>query len=251
MKTITFIVLLCLCVSGTFAQEKSNVEVYTESGVYFPKQSLLPSYTSGGVAFGAGLSYFKPIKEKFSVGIGLGYRFKENGSKSILPDYDKMLDPNTVYYFPSTYGGYSPYGYGYGYGGYSPYGYGYGGYTGYQSADNGLSYEPVPLKRQKIRIPQKSIVVPLKFRYFIEKPFFIQTGVEASILLNHNNANRRVGFNWTAGIGYKKNNFQCSLNYTEGITSQYMAENNLSTRYAQDVKCRMLTLNLSYPLWKR
>lgn len=94
MKTIIFIVLLLFCVAITHAQEKSKLEIYTESGVYFPNQSSIISSVSDGVAVGAGLNYFKSLSDKFSIGLGIGYRYKENGNSTFGPDYDK-LKPNT------------------------------------------------------------------------------------------------------------------------------------------------------------
>ncbi len=71
------------------------------------------------------------------------------------------------------------------------------------------------------------MIIPLKFKYFVEKAFFIETGIETEWLLNYSTVSRRPDFSWLLGFGYKKQDLQLSLSYTQGFEDQYMGESNV------------------------
>lgn|GEM_PF-2871400 len=242
MKRSVSLFLLFCSVSIGFAQSKGELGVYGEGGLFMPTEATLVPSKSNGLVVGAGTYYSKPILENFAVSLGLGYRYKENGKKTWMPDLDQMELPGDFY--SGGYGGY----------GYSPYGYspyGSGGY-GYRYPGETISPEDYVLTRQKITIPQKSLIVPLKFKYVVEKAFFIETGIEAEWLLNYSTVSRRPDFSWLLSFGYKKQDLQLSLSYVQGFEDQYMGESTVGNWLtSQTVKNRMLLLNISYPLWKR
>ncbi len=214
MKTITFIVLLLLCVSGAFAQKKGELGVYTEGSWFMPKEKFdMP--LKNGIGIGAGVYYSRPVIGKLSASIGVGYQFKSNKGYTYSLDYYENYYEND---------------------------YGYGGYTG-------GSYDYGSWKT----FPQHYLVVPLKFKYTLKNNFFITSGVDASWLLNYDTVNEKPECNWLVGFGSKIGDLQWTVNYTEGFSKQAFGNfYDGSDIYGevQGLKNRMLSVNLSYPLWK-
>ncbi|MGQ8338085.1 hypothetical protein ACUNWD_16155 [Sunxiuqinia sp. A32] len=226
MKTITFLLLLCLSFSFSIAQEKGQLGVYTEGGWYTPKDSPGNSMKDG-IAAGIGMYYEFPIHNRFFGSLGVGYRYKQNQKYQV--EYS---------YFGDEYGGY-----GYSTYGYSPYGYSpYGSNT---SAGEWLNF------------PQHYIVLPAKLKYRLKNNFFVQSGLEASWLLNYDYVSVKPEFNWSLGLGSKIGDLEWSLNYVRGTKMQGMLNYTnvpdvpIEITKDQGLRNRMLMLNLLYPLWKR
>ena len=100
--------------------------------------------------------------------------------------------------------------------------------------------------------PQHYFVVPVKVRYTNTRHLFLESGVEATWLLNYKYVSEKPEYNWLVGIGCSKYRLQGSVSYVIGLKDQGMGKIQDTDATGQSYRNQMLIVNLSYPiLWKR
>jgi hypothetical protein len=235
MKKIVGSFLFILIITCSFAQSQIHIGIYTEGGWFMPNKISSGSQSlKNGFGLGAGFYIAAPVWKKLSASLGAGFRYKENQGELV---------------FNWPYGYYPPYGYG-GYG-YSPYG--YGGY------DPGSNYQYDAGEGDWKKFPQHYLVVPLKFQYPVWRNLFVETGVEAALLLNYKYIKENVETDWMVGFGCNKYRLKWSVNYLQGFKDQRLGNvkeiepGNLDEldQVGQAYRNRMLVLSLSYPLYSK
>ena len=218
MKRSVFIVVLVISVLATFAQNKTQVGVYSEGGLFRPDEVTGNLFTQkNGFGFGGGVYVSTCVWGDLSASLGVGYRYKFNRQEEVTPEGQ--------YYW------YNPYGY-------SPYGYGSG--TDY-------TYE-TPARRYNF--PQSYLVVPFKLEYSFFHLVFLESGAEASWLLNYKNVKEKPEFDWVVGIGCDKYRLQFAVEYVQGFKKQGFWDVQDYPELGEFFRNRMFVLNLSYPFWK-
>lgn len=233
MKQITFTCLLVFVSLLAFSQTKFPIGAYAEGGLFSPKNE------SKGFTGGGGLFISSTFKEKLSLTLGAGYRYKGNKSEYPIP-----INRGGANYYVTGYG----YSY-HGYGGYGGYGSAYAGYGGYGSYPYGYDYTS-GAENPKIKFNQHYFVLPFKVSYLFTKNLFIETGIETTWLLNYDIVVEKPEFNWLVGLGYQKDKWKASLSYTQGFDEQGMGAINVdNVPYGQRYKNRSLMVNLSYSIF--
>ena len=220
-QLLLVLVTICLFFSSAIAQSKIEFGVTTEGSWFIPgNYSRYSPPNKNGVGAGLGVYASRSIFGKLSADVGIQYRFKE-----MKEFYNISPNPDG------------------GYGGYSPYGYGYGNSV----------YSPETIQGWKT-FPMHYIVVPIHFQYIVYKNMFVRGGIEASWLTNFDPGKEKAEFNWTLGFGSQQHKLKWSVNYIRGFKDVAFA-NNLYTinglRSGTGYRNNMLQLSLSYPLWQK
>ncbi|HKJ43055.1 MAG TPA: hypothetical protein VKA27_13255 [Sunxiuqinia sp.] len=218
MKKIYLSFVLVCIVLTSFAQGKTQVGIYSEGGWFFPKK-IIDTATpfKNGITAGVGAYISTSVWKGLSMSLGAGYRYRFNRQEGA---------------FSPVYLRYPTYGYG-GYG-YIPYGY-----------DAGVNYS---YKNEWYHFPQSYIVVPLKLKYNFGQLLFLESGVEASWLLNYKRVTDNTGLNWLAGIGCDKYRIQFAVEYVQGFKQQGFWDVQDYPELGEFFRSRTLVLNLSCPL---
>ncbi len=224
MKQLTISLLLILASFYSFSQSKIQFGAYAEGGSFFPKETPLNQRPqTNGFSSGAGIYISTVIWGNLSASLGAGYRYKFNKQTE--------TSNNLPYYYSGVYGGY-----------------GYSSYGGYGSYDPGSYYNyETPSKRYNY--PQSYVTLPLKLKYSFGHLVFLETGVEASRLLNYKYVKEDTEFDWLVGIGCDKYRLHVAIEYVQGFRIQKMWDIQGYSELGESFRNRMLMLNLSYPIF--
>ena len=221
MKRVFGIILLIVLSIFSYSQSKTEFGITTEGAWFLPYHSARELSTKNGFGAGIGVYASNHIFWRFSVDVGLMYRYKEMQQyysfyKDFVPGY--------------TDGG-------------SGYESGYGGYM-----DNKIEgWKKYPLHY---------IVIPVHLQLRIGQSHFIRGGIESTWLTNYD-AGKKTEYNWTVGWGSQKHKLKWSVNYIRGFRNVgfyngiYELEfGNVKYPSLTFYRNNMLQLNLSYPIWQ-
>lgn len=220
MRKLSSTFLFILIIVSSFAQHKTQFGIYSEGGWFFPGKIMdtAPPFKDEFAA-GVGIYVSTPVWGKLSVSLGAGYRYKFNRQEGLTTG---VYNPPYVYEDD-----------------HSPYGYGYdpGSYYGYDTSHNEWD-----------SFPQNYIVIPLKLKYCFGQLVFVESGLEASRLLNYKYVTEDTEFNWLVGVGCSKYRLQFALEYVQGFKDQGFGDVEDYPELGEFFRNRMLVLNLSYPI---
>jgi len=215
-KIFTVFIFTCYALFS-YSQSVTEFGVNTEGSWFMPHQSISRDWsTKAGFGTGIGVYASSTIFWRFSVDIGLAYRYKQ-------------MQQHYVVYTGTG----------------SSYGSGYESGIGYSNLDKIEGWD---------KLPQHYIVVPVHLQLLLSKSFFIHGGMESTWLMNYEAVNEKPECNWTVGFGSQKYKLKWSVNYIKGFKDQGFGNKTIEPDGHYKISINrntMLQLNLSYPIWQK